>query len=193
MRENWDVYADNWNDNDDVIAYSHHAFEALNRFTDINDLIIMDFGCGTGLLTEQLISKATSVIAIDPSCKMTDVLKAKSLKNVTVMTSLIDDQFLQKHTELKDSFDMIVASSVCAFLPDYPATLKHLISLLKPGGLFVQWDWMPTKEDPNFGFTPDKIIKAYNKAKLTVLIAENVFSMGESPSTMQVVMGVGKR
>ena len=38
-------------------------------------------------------------------------------------------------------FDLIVASSVCAFVPDYQQTLSDLQLLLKEDGVFVQWDW----------------------------------------------------
>ncbi|MCH8334286.1 MAG: class I SAM-dependent methyltransferase [Proteobacteria bacterium] len=41
---------------------------------------------------------------------------------------------------LTEKFDLVVASSVCSFLPDYNSTLRDLSSALKPGGLFVQWE-----------------------------------------------------
>ena len=30
---------------------------------------------------------------------------------------------------------------MCGFLDDYPGTVQLLAELLRPGGIFVQWDW----------------------------------------------------
>ena len=193
MSENWDDYAEGWNENPDVVDYSNRAFTTLSNIKDLNTLSVLDFGCGTGLLTEKMADEGASVVAVDPSEKMTQVLAAKNLKQVDVFTSEIDARFIEQHPSLHNAFDVIVASSVCAFLPDFNRTLDLLCKLLKPGGLFVQWDWAPTPGEPDFGFTPSMIKKAYNKAELTVLKAENAFTMGTAPDFMQVVMGVGKR
>jgi 2-polyprenyl-3-methyl-5-hydroxy-6-metoxy-1,4-benzoquinol methylase len=193
MSENWDEYAEGWNENPDVIAYSKQAYESLLNVKDITDLSVLDFGCGTGLLTEKIATDAESVVAIDPSKKMTQVLLNKNIKNVSVINAEVSAPFIADHPNLKASFDVIVASSVCAFLPNFSETLNHLIALLKPGGIFVQWDWAPSKSEPDFGFSPTVLKKLYNKANLLVLKAENVFSMSDEPGQMQVVMGIGKR
>ncbi|RLE24984.1 MAG: hypothetical protein DRJ50_03810, partial [Actinobacteria bacterium] len=104
----------------------------------------VDFGCGTGLLTEQLVSAGAAVEAVDTSTEMLAVLDSKVAQHswTTVGTG----------TEVpttKQVFDLIVCSSVCSFLDDYPGTVADLVALLRPGGLFVQWDWERTGDDPH--------------------------------------------
>lgn len=54
MSESWDDYADEWDDNGDDIRYSEEALRTLNGAYYPAGLDILDFGCGTGLLTEKL-------------------------------------------------------------------------------------------------------------------------------------------
>ena len=54
MTAEWDAYADDWDSNPDVIRYAEAAFESLVRITALDGLDILDFGCGTGLLTEKM-------------------------------------------------------------------------------------------------------------------------------------------
>lgn len=192
MSENWDDYAESWDENKDVIHYSNHAFEALLNIRSPKGLTVLDFGCGTGLLTEKLSEHGAMVTALDSSEKMTEILSNKALKRVTVISAELSSEYIKSNPDLLAHFDLIVASSVCAFLPNFDSTLKLLVSLLKPGGLFVQWDWAKTPDEPDFGFTPTMIQKAYRKTNLTVLKAENTFTMGTPTNLMQVVMGVGK-
>ena len=46
---------------------------------------ILDFGCGTGLLTEKLAPLVREVIAVDTSPNMIDVLRRKEIGNVTTI------------------------------------------------------------------------------------------------------------
>ena len=60
-----------------------------------------------------------------------------------------------------DPFDIVVSSSVCAFLDDYAGTVATLTNLLKPGGSFVQWDWELNREDSEpFGLTRAQVVDA---------------------------------
>ena len=47
---------------------------------------------------------------------------------------------------------------MCAFLDDYAGTTGTLVRLLRPGGLFVQWDWEldPHAHEP-FGLTRKQV------------------------------------
>ena len=57
----WDGEAAGWDDDPYVRAYADAAFASLTALAareefDINDATVCDFGCGTGLLTERLVT-----------------------------------------------------------------------------------------------------------------------------------------
>ena len=85
----WDDYADGWDDNPAVQAYARAAYASLAPFEQGGQLTldgarILDFGCGTGLLTEQLSQRAELVVAIDTSVAMINVLKAKIASSIII-------------------------------------------------------------------------------------------------------------
>ena len=79
----------------------------------------VDFGCGTGLLTERMSPHASSIVALDSSNKMIAILNNKNLPNVTTVAEELSAELINKNASLNNRFDLIVASSVFAFLPDY--------------------------------------------------------------------------
>jgi len=194
MTDSWDSAADGWDDNADVRHYSEMAFAAWqDRLSDSTpDLAqgrVLDFGCGTGLLAEKFAPLCRQVVAIDPSAAMIDVLKAKiagrDIENITALPITVDADNAAAEPALAEPFDLIVASSVCSFLADYEATLQTLTTLLKPGGVFVQWDWAADMPE-------DRIRNAFDKAGLRADVIAEVFAMEMGDSAMPVVMGAGK-
>ena len=93
-----------------------------------------------------------------------------------------------------ESYDLVVCSSVCGFLPDYPGTVERLASRLRPGGMFVQWDWEvdPDEEEPS-GLTRDGIRQALEAARLEVLSVETAFTLTVGQESIGPLMGVGKK
>ena len=80
---------------------------------------VLDFGAGTGLLTDRLVAEGATVHAVDSSAGMLEVLEAKiadrGWTGVTFGAGLPDSS---------EVFDLVVCSSVCSFLDDYPATAR---------------------------------------------------------------------
>ena len=190
----WDDAAAGWDDSDAVRIYSAAAFESLrdvasNHGITLDGVDVCDFGCGTGLLTEQLAPIARSVDAIDASSAMLDVLAGKidanSWSHVVTMSDLRDGD---------ERYDLIVCSSVCAFLDDYPATVRRLVRLLRRGGLFVQWDWeFDPNDDEPFGLTRTQIRDALTNAGLAVVSVGEGFTADVDGETMRPVRGSGTR
>ena len=112
---------------------------------------------------------------------------------IVVECLVLDREFSTSLQSIKSQFDLIVASSVCAFLPDYEGTLQLLKTLLKPNSLFIQWDWLKTEGDSDFGFTEEIIASAFLKADLEVLSITKAFSLESNEGEMQVLMGVAKK
>lgn len=190
MSESWDDYADGWDSNEAVISYCDKAYESLLKIVDLEGLKVLDFGCGTGLLTEKISKHASSVVAMDSSGKMVSILNDKRLKNVHTINAELSQELIERNDVLNNDFDMIVASSVLAFVPDYQETLKLLKQLLKKGGLLVQWDWLKESEEPGIGFSKELIELALAQAGFSKCSISLPFSMESENGSMKVVMGV---
>jgi len=192
MNESWGDYAEGWDNNEDVISYSDKAVRTLCEVVNPEGLLILDFGCGTGLLTARMAITADRVVAVDPSEKMISVLQQKRLSNVDALVTVLSEKTIKTHDLFKSKYDLIVASSVCSFLPDYEGTLRLLKTLLKPNGIFVQWDWLKSDEDNDPGFNEERIESAYQRAGLEKLSITEAFSIEGEADPMKVIMGAAR-
>jgi 2-polyprenyl-3-methyl-5-hydroxy-6-metoxy-1,4-benzoquinol methylase len=191
----WDDYAADWDGNNDVQIYAQNAFASWKEkvaplYANTSTLKVLDFGCGTGLLTLKLAACCKQVVAVDTSKKMLDVLKRKlaqsNVENIATLAVSIDADAIEANPELLGEFDLVVASSVCSFVPDYPSTLSVLSSIMKPGAFFAQWDWS--------GDMPEERIRnAFGTSGLTVQNIAQAFSMESDGENMPVIMGIGRK
>lgn len=195
MTENWDEHAKNWDQDEDARSYADCAFASLIKHVDVQNFEwkkkrILDFGCGTGLLTEKLAPFAKEVIAVDISPKMIEVLRSKQIGNVTSICANIDDDSVQASADWLVDFDLIVASSVCSFLPDYESTIETLSKVLVSNGHFVQWDWLASG-DEEFGLTLDRVSNAIGISSLECVHIGKAFTFTTEDQEMPVLIGVG--
>jgi predicted TPR repeat methyltransferase len=137
MTDTWNEHADGWDDNSDVKFYADQAFASLNSTTDICDQVwtskrVLDFGSGTGLLAQKVAPYVGELIAVDRSEKMIAVLENKRILNVIAVHGDILATDHRCEVDLQSGFDLIYASSVCGFLPDYEGAVLALARLLSP-------------------------------------------------------------
>lgn len=188
----WDDEAAAWDDNPAVQAYSRAALRSLRallaeRGARLEGARVLDFGCGTGLLTAAMAREAEWVVGLDRSRPMIDVLAAKQVPNLIAVAGGLDDLDTT-------GLDLITCSSVCAFLTDYPGTVLQLVGRLRPGGLFVQWDWELDRdaEEPT-GLSRDAIAAALRGAGLTDVEVRTGFEEPFEEMTMAPLLGVGRK
>jgi 2-polyprenyl-3-methyl-5-hydroxy-6-metoxy-1,4-benzoquinol methylase len=190
----WDDFASGWDSNDDARIYAQRAFASWAKkvaplISNLSGSRVLDFGCGTGLLSEKLATVCNQIVAVDTSTAMLDVLRKKiresEISNVTTLSIAISAATIGESTELHGKFEMIVASSVCSFLPDYETTLGDLSSLLKPGGYFIQWDWLAD-------MPVTRIQNAFDASGLVSRNIDEGFVMSSDNNSMPVVMGIGR-
>lgn len=97
---------------------------------------LLDFACGTGIVTTQIAPDVDRVLAIDISPQMIeaaqDKAESKALTNVDFRTTDIQTLDTAEHT-----FDLILAFNILHYLPDVNAALTRIHALLKPGGYFI--------------------------------------------------------
>ncbi len=193
--DSWDDVAAHWDDNADAHAYANMAFESWQRkvaplASELSLARVLDFGCGTGLLTAKLAPLCRKVIALDSSVEMIKQLEVKvaatNFANVTPLASTIDRQALVEHSSTIRDFNLVVASSVCSFLPNFDTTLKYIVEAMSPGAIFVQWDWA-------LDMPEEKIRATYADSGLRCLCIENEFEMVSDDGALEVVMAIGQR
>lgn len=90
----------------------------------------LDYGAGSGVLTEILINSFESVVATDLSEKMMEVAreKYKDCPNVKIV---------EIHKLQQASFDFLICSSVIEYAKDPNQFLATLSSYVRPGGIML--------------------------------------------------------
>jgi SAM-dependent methyltransferase len=200
MASEWDDLASGYRDSFLKILWEETGLEPSEERT------VVDFGCGTGLLTESMRQQSpkSKFICLDAAPEMIEVLKEKirageweNTKAFCIaLASLYEvDQKIQSELEaIKGKVDLIVASSVMSFIPaeDLPTTMKVLGDLLKDGGVFCHSDWIKSTEHPD-GFEVDKATKMYGMAGLTAIPHKNLSVKMMGSDTDNVFIGVAKK
>ena len=195
MSDDWDRYAAGWDRDEDVRFYADQAFASLVAHVDVRGADwrhrrVLDFGCGTGLLAEKLAPLVKGVVAVDTSAEMIGELERKQLRNVQAIRADLDDPAIRSAASWFADFDLIVASSVCGFLPHYERTVATLCQALNANGIFVQWDWLASG-DGSTGLSLDRVSAALDEAGLEDVLVREVFSMSSDEGRMPVLMATG--
>ncbi len=98
--------------------------------------VVLDFGCGTGLISNEIAENVNQVQAIDISSKMIEVAKNKAImrqiQNVDYAYTTIFDEKYKSGT-----FDVILAFYILHLVEDSKMVIQRIFELLKPGGLII--------------------------------------------------------
>lgn len=101
----------------------------------------LDFGCGTGALTQAILDCAapTSVVACDPSANFVAFARAQNA-DPRVAFVVADADTL---AEPDQPFDVVAASLVLNFLANPAAALRQLLPMTRLGGVLAAsvWDY----------------------------------------------------
>lgn len=97
---------------------------------------VLEIGCGTGTTALRLAGEVGQLTCADISAEMITIAREKAVAegctNVSFRVAAPEDV-----TAPDGGFDAVLAFSVLHLLRDEAATLRHLYSALKPGGLLV--------------------------------------------------------
>ena len=175
----WDSMAGEW---DDLASGYRDGLVGLWDQHDLiqSDLTVVDFGCGSGLLTEKLRLRVKKVICIDASPLMMEQVRRKILQGQwdngeaqSAILSEMSHEVQQEMEELYGTVDLTVASSVLSFIPDLAGTVKVLGKLLKNGGKLVHSDWPKTEKNPE-GFSIESVKEMHKQADLETQMVDAV-------------------
>lgn len=124
-----------WDANPGRVKLANEVADAIIReVAPARDTDVLDFGCGTGLVTLRLQPLVRTIIGVDSSQGMLGVLDGKvrtqGLKNVE--TRFVD---FDKGDLIKGRFNLLVSSMTLHHVPDTARLFKQWHDLLLPRGL----------------------------------------------------------
>lgn len=124
-KKDFDKEAANWDEAPWRFKMIHDIAQAIIDTGIINsDMNVLDFGCGTGLLTLQLQPLVRSITGVDSSAGMLEVLqrKVESQKLTNVKTQLLN---VEEGDRMEGGFDLIVSSMTLHHIKDIEGLFNH--------------------------------------------------------------------
>ncbi len=134
-KKDFDKEAAQWDANPGRVKLANEVAAAIIREAmPANNMDVLDFGCGTGLVTLRLQPLVRTIVGVDSSPGMLGVLEGKirtqGLKNVE--TRFVD---FDKGDLIEGRFNLLVSSMTLHHVPDPARLFKQWHDLLLPGGL----------------------------------------------------------
>ncbi|GAL13225.1 SAM-dependent methyltransferase [Vibrio astriarenae] len=191
MAVDWDAVAETWEHNEAVQTFADQVFASLSELTQVSNKTILDFGCGTGILSQQLAPMAKSIVALDSSEAMIEVLEEKNLSNVEPVVDMLTRGLVAQHPAFRGQFDLVVASSVCGFIPSFADACDIIYSILEDDGLFVHWDWEAA--DAEEGLTKDRVEQVLSCVGFKDVTVKEAFTIQTEQGPQKVIMGIAKK
>jgi ubiquinone/menaquinone biosynthesis C-methylase UbiE len=142
-KKDFDHAAVTWDEKPGRIKLAADVANAIMKSVKVRaDMDVLDYGCGTGLLTLSLQPYVHSITGADSSQGMLDVLSAKikkySLANVKIQ--LLD---LETGDTLEDRFHLITCSMTFHHVNDPFILINQFYTLLHPSGYLCIADLDP--------------------------------------------------
>ena len=136
QKRDFDKEAATWDDQPARVKRTEDIARAIARQVTLRpDMDVLDFGCGTGLLTLLIAPQVRSVMGVDASRGMLDVLKAKTDGQSPIN---VHTKHLAEGDTLSGSYDLIVSSMTFHHVEDIAPLLAQCFRVFgTPGYLCV--------------------------------------------------------
>ncbi len=173
--KDFDKEAAEWDSNPGRVKLAHDVGAAMIKEINFtNNMEVIDFGCGTGLLTLKLQPLVKKITGIDNSRGMLTMLenKVKSQKLGNVNTQYVD---FDKGHRIEGLYDVVVSSMVLHHIPESLAVFKEWISLLRPNGQVCFAD-LDTEDGGFHGDNTGVHHRGFDRAHLKQLLLDAGFS-----------------
>lgn len=162
---------------------------------------VLDFGCGTGLLTFALSPYAAAIYGYDTSSEMQRIFRSKLDLYRTTNVRLLSEEEMKERT-----FDVIFSSMVFHHIPDIGTKLLGLRRLLAPDGRLMLIDLDKDdgafhRNEPGFnghnGFDRNetrRVLESCGFREVSIsTVYEGVRQIGDSPVEYSLFMAMTRR
>jgi 2-polyprenyl-3-methyl-5-hydroxy-6-metoxy-1,4-benzoquinol methylase len=144
----FDSKAAEWDDNPGRVENAQRIADAIKTAVPLfQTMRVLEFGCGTGLISRELFPDLGNILAIDLSSGMIEQLRTRiadaGLQNITAQCC---DIFTDPPA---GPFDLIFSGMALHHVPDTDALLSAFIRLLAPGGFIALAD-LDTEDGKRF-------------------------------------------
>ena len=97
---------------------------------------VLDLGCATGTIVNEIAKNVKEIHGIDISSKMINIAKDKASKRVIKNAHFTQATIFDKRYK-EESFDVILAFNVLHLFKNTQEVIRRINGLLKKGGLFI--------------------------------------------------------
>jgi len=139
----FETEAANWDEVPGRVKMARDIAQAIIDAGIINaDMNVLDFGCGTGLLTLQIQPLVHSITGVDNSAGMLEVLQ-KKIESQNLNHVMIQNLNIEQGDEIKGSYDLIVSSMTLHHIREVKPLLDQFCKILVPQGYLCIADLDP--------------------------------------------------
>lgn len=182
----FDSQAKKWDLNSQYVARNRAIADGIRvMIPSLKGMRALDYGTGTGLLTMALIEDLDSVVAIDVSESMLEVLREKVKQ---VPSILIRKHDLSQYDLDEEPFDLIYSAMTLHHVENIAVLLTRCYRMLKPGGYLAIADL--EEEDGSFhadpriyrhaGFDPSSLAATLEGIGFRDIRSDRVFTMNRT-------------
>lgn len=190
-KRDFDKEAGNWDGVPRRVKMAHDIAQAIIDIGIIkNDMNVLDFGCGTGLLTLQLQPLVRSITAVDSSAGMLEVLqhKIESQKITNIKTQLLD---IEEGDNLEGVYDLIVSSMTLHHIKDIKGLFYQLQQISASNGLLCIADLDP--DDGRFHSNNEGIFHfGFDRDRMQQTLAEAGFDVFKMQTASEVTKDISE-
>lgn len=114
---------------------------------------VLEIGCGSGLITFSIAPTVKRYVGLDPSKRMLEMNRARSLELELTNTEWVEGYALQLEEMEASSFDLILMASTAQFFPGYfyfEQVVREAMRCLKPDGVLIIADVMDLRKKDIF-------------------------------------------
>tara|TARA_B100001996_G_scaffold372188_1_gene348309 strand:- start:212 stop:904 length:693 start_codon:yes stop_codon:yes gene_type:complete len=133
---NFDKHAHEWWNKKGPYKLIHNLtplrMEYITNQTTLEDIEILDIGCGGGILAEELSKKGANVTGIDASEKTIEIAKQHSQENnlkINYICSTLEDHLKKS----KKKYDSIICFELIEHVPDQLKLINDISKVSKKG------------------------------------------------------------
>jgi SAM-dependent methyltransferase len=135
MATDFDEKAQSWDDDPSRIERARVSAAAIRAAVPLrSDLRLLEYGAGTGLVSQFLAGDVGSITLADASAGMRDVMAQKIAAGSLPAGTRIWDVDLARESAPADRFDLVVSVMTLHHIHDLDPVLRGFATLLQEGG-----------------------------------------------------------